>query len=227
MEIPGTASPRIGLDWAEDVDMPAFSQEKEYCLFTCCTTAYDTSPSKGCETAGKALPKLLTHADVSFGTLGDKESCCGDQAASIGEKETFSGLERKNTDLFMNAGVKKILTFSPHCMNTFKNQYNGLKNAVDTEHYIELLDRLITKGRIKPVHGLDLTVTYHDPCYLGRHNGIYDAPRRVLNSIPGLRLVEMENNRERSLCCGGGGGGLWKEYPPRSALWCCAGASGD
>jgi Fe-S oxidoreductase len=98
-------------------------------------------------------------------------------------------------------------------MNTFKNQYAGLKNTVETEHYIELLDRLIATGRIKPVGMVDITVTYHDPCYLGRHNGIYDAPRRVLNSIPKLRLVEMENNRERSLCCGGGGGGLWKEYP--------------
>ncbi len=210
---PWNGKPQDRLDWAKDVGMPAFSRENEYCLFTCCTTAYDTSSSKGCEKAGKSLLKLLSLADVSFGALGDKESCCGDQAASIGEKETFSGLEKKNTDMFIGSGVKKILTFSPHCMNTFKNQYAGLKNAVDTEHYIELLDRLIAKGRIKPVGMVDMTVTYHDPCYLGRHNGIYDAPRRVLNSIPKLRLVEMENNRERSLCCGGGGGGLWKEYP--------------
>jgi len=89
-----------------------------------------------------------------------------------------------------------------------------LKNKVETEHYTEVLDRLIAKGSFKPMNGVNLTVTYHDPCYLGRHNGIYDAPRRVLKSIPGLRLVEMENNRQRSLCCGGGGGGPWKIYPP-------------
>jgi len=211
---PWNGKPQDRMVWAGDVDIPAFTPEKEYCLFTCCTTAYDTSPSKGCETAGKALPRLLSHAGVSFGTLGDKESCCGDQAASLGEREVFSNLERKNTDLFMNAGVKKILTFSPHCMNTFKNQYDGLKDKVETEHYTEVLDRLIAGGRIKPVNPAGLTVTYHDPCYLGRHNGIYDAPRRVLDSIPGLKLVEMENNRKRSLCCGGGGGGPWKEYPP-------------
>lgn len=210
---PWNGRPQDRLEWAKDVDYPVFAPENEYALFTCCTTAYDTSPSKGCERAGKALPKLLAHAGVSFGTLGDKESCCGDQAASIGEKETFLHLERKNTDMFMNAGVKKILTFSPHCMNTFKNQYVDLKNSADTEHYIELLDRLIEKGQLNPVQKVDLKVTYHDPCYLGRHNGIYDAPRRVLASIPGIKLVEMDNNRERSLCCGGGGGGLWKEYP--------------
>ena len=85
---------------------------------------------------------------------------------------------------------------------------------MDTEHYTEVLDRLIAGGRIKPVNPAGMTVTYHDPCYLGRHNGIYDAPRRILSSIPGLRLVEMENNRNRSLCCGGGGGGPWKVYPP-------------
>jgi len=210
---PWNGKPENRLDWAYDIDIPAFSRDNEYCLFTCCTTAYDTSPSKGCERAGRALPKLLENAGISFGTLGTKESCCGDQAASIGAKETFLNLERKNTDLFLNAGVKKILTFSPHCMNTFKKHYDELKNSVDSEHYVELLDRLIAKGHLKPMYSVDLKVTFHDPCYLGRHNGIYDAPRRVLKSIPGLKLVEMENSRERSFCCGGGGGGPWKKYP--------------
>ncbi|MCP3941112.1 MAG: 4Fe-4S dicluster domain-containing protein [Desulfobacteraceae bacterium] len=200
------------LEWAKKVEMPGFVSDKEYCLFTCCTTAYDTSGSKGCEMAGLALVKLLTHAKICFGSLGNKESCCGDQAAAIGAGQIFSGLEQKNTDLFLSAGVKKILTSSPHCMNTFKKQYGVLNDSVETQHYIELVDRLITKGDLTPVHEVDLCVTYHDPCYLGRHNGIYDAPRRVLKSIPGLRIIEMDDTRERSLCCGGGGGGPWKEY---------------
>jgi Fe-S oxidoreductase len=209
---PWNGNPVKRPEWAKDIDIPAFSSDNEYCLFTCCTTAYDTSPSKSCEKAGKALPKLLRHAAVSFGTLGDKESCCGDPAASTGAKEIFSNLERKNTDLFLNAGVKKILTSSPHCLNAFKNDYAELKNSADSEHYVELLDRLIAKRHLKPMQNVALKATYHDPCYLGRHNGIYDAPRRILASIPGLTLVEMDSNRERSLCCGGGGGGPWKEY---------------
>ena len=198
--------------WAGGV-MPAFDQGMEYCLFTCCTTAFDTSLSKGGERAGLALAKLLTHANVSFGTLGGDENCCGDLASAIGGNQVFSDLEKKNTDRFMAAGVQKILTSSPHCMNTFNKQYGELKNTVQSEHYIELFDRLISKGQITLSRAIDQTVTYHDPCYLGRHNGIYDAPRRVLNSIPGLKLIEMDNNRGRSLCCGGGGGGPWKQYP--------------
>jgi Fe-S oxidoreductase len=201
------------LDWANDINIPVFSPDNEYLFFACCATAYDPSPLKGCEKAGKALLKLLKHAGVSFGALGDKESCCGDQAASIGAGEIFSDLEIKNTVLFLKAGVKKVLTSSPHCMNAFRNHYDELKNSVDSEHYVELFDRLIARGRLNPALNVDLRATYHDPCYLGRHNGIYDAPRRILNRIPGLKLVEMDSNRERSLCCGGGGGGAWKDYP--------------
>ncbi len=210
---PWNGKPQDRLDFAKG-GMPAFDQDKEYCLFTCCTTAFDTSPSRGGELAGIALAKLLVHSKVSFGSLGAKENCCGDQASAIGVKQVFSDLERKNTDLFMAAGVKKILTSSPHCMNTFNKQYGELKNTIESEHYIELFDRLIAKRQIIPSRVIDLKVTYHDPCYLGRHNGIYDAPRRVLKSIPGLTLIEMDNNRGRSLCCGGGGGGPWKQYPP-------------
>ncbi len=197
-------------EWARDLNIPDFRPEHDYCLFTCCTTAYDPSSGK----AGRALPQLLEYAGISFGTLGTEESCCGDQAHKIGAGDIFSELARKNTELFLHAGVQKILTASPHCLNAFKHNYTELKHFVRSEHYSELLDRLVEEGRLKPTLEVACTVTFHDPCYLGRHNGIYEAPRRVLQSIPGLKLVEMSNNRESSLCCGGGGGGAWSDYPP-------------
>ncbi|MFC1821412.1 heterodisulfide reductase-related iron-sulfur binding cluster [Thermodesulfobacteriota bacterium] len=200
--------------WAEGLDLPAFTPEQDYCLFTCCTTAYDPNGRK----AGRALPQLLERAGVSFGTLGTKESCCGDQAHKIGANDIFSELVRKNTELFLQTGVQKILAVSPHCLNTFNNNYAELKGFIGSEHYTELLDRLLKEGRIRTTLEVACTVTYHDPCYLGRHNGVFEAPRRILKSIPGLKLVEMPDNRESSLCCGGGGGGAWSEYPVEERL---------
>ncbi len=114
--------------------------------------------------------------------------------------------------------MRKILTTSPHCLNAFKKNYAGLDGIDGIEHYVELLDRLIAEGRLIPAGAIAYTVTYHDPCYLGRHNGIYDAPRRILQSIPGITLVEMSNNRNRSLCCQGGGGGAWNDDLPPQGL---------
>jgi Fe-S oxidoreductase len=195
------------LEWAGDLDVPAFTPEHEYCLFTCCTTAYDPSNRE----AGQALPQLLGYAGISFGTLGTDESCCGDQAQKIGAGDLSAELALKNTELFLRAGVQKILTTSPHCLNAFKTNYAGLMGSVEVIHYTELFSQLITEGRLRSLHAVNRTVTYHDPCYLGRHNGIYEAPRRVLQSIPGLKLVEMASNRQDSLCCGGGGGGAWSD----------------
>jgi Fe-S oxidoreductase len=197
------------MEWAEGLEIPDFKPDHDYCLFTCCTTAY----ASGNGNAGRVLPQLLQMAGVSFGTLGTRESCCGDQAHKIGASETFSELARNNTEMFARAGVRKILTTSPHCLNAFRKDYAGLKGSFESEHYTELLSRLIAKGRLRPIQETDRIVTFHDPCYLGRHNGIYEAPRHVLQSIPGLKLIEMSSNRAQSLCCGGGGGGAWSDLP--------------
>jgi len=205
------------LDWAKAANLPAYTRDHEYCLFTCCTTAYDTSADKGSQKAGIALLRLLDHAGVSYGTLGTKESCCGDMADKIGATDVVADLTRKNTEMFLGAGVSKILTLSPHCLNSFSKNYEGLKK-ITTVHSTELLDELIQKRSLKPVNRLDLKVTYHDPCYLGRHSSVYDAPRRILNSIPGVTLIEMQNNRERSFCCGGGSGGPWQDKAGKESL---------
>ena len=205
------------LDWAKGAPLPAYTPEHEYCLFTCCTTAYDTSNDKGSQKAGLALVRLLEHAGVSYGTLGTRESCCGDLVDKIGAADVAAELTGKNTAMFLEAGVAKILTLSPHCLNSFTKDYAGLKEIAKV-HSAELLDELIQEGAIKPVNRLDLKVTYHDPCYLGRHSSIYEAPRRILKSIPGVTLIEMQNNRERSFCCGGGSGGPWKDRVGKESL---------
>lgn len=197
------------LGWVNGAKLPAYDKGHEYCLFTCCTTAYDTSTDKGSQKAGIALMHLLNHAGVSYGVIGNEESCCGDMAEKTGAADVAADLTGRNTRMFLDAGVSKILTVSPHCLNAFKRNYEGLK-GIASVHCTELLDSLIQDGAIKPVNRLDLKVTYHDPCYLGRHASIYEAPRRILEAIPGIILSEMQNARERSFCCGGGSGGPWK-----------------
>jgi len=201
-------------EWSRNLNIPEFKSDYDYCLFTCCTTAYDPSNREG----SQALPRLLKKAGVSFGTLGTAQNCCGDPAHQIGTHDIFLQLAQKNSDLFLQAGVQKILTTSPHCLNAFKHYYANLKGSVESEHYTELLCRLVEQGRLEPTREMASTVTYHDPCYLGRHNRIYEAPRRLLQSVPGLTLIEMASNRENSLCCGGGGGGAWSNVPTQQRL---------
>lgn len=218
------------MDWADNMEIPVFRPEDEYCLFTCCTTAYETGffqPSarpdakfaaKPDAKPGQILPGLLRQADVLFGSLGTKEICCGDPAHILGNTDLFSQFMEKNTDLFLKNGIKKIITTSPHCLDTFKKYYPGLNGSIVIEHYTQVLDRLIIEKRLRPTLEINCIATFHDPCYLGRHNGIFEAPRRILKSIPGVTLIEMSSNKEKSLCCGGGGGGAWKSLPMEEQL---------
>lgn len=208
-ENPWGGDPGKRSDWAKTIDLPVFSPEHTYCLFTCCITAYDNTPSRICSHAGRALLKLLIQAGVAFGTLGTQERCCGDPAFRLGALDNFSFLSKQNLSLFQHRCVKKVITSSPHCLDTFRKAYTDTRTNIEIEHTTVLLDRLVSKGRLNPRFEINNRVTFHDPCYLGRHNGIYEAPRRILRRIPGLTLVEMPDHHDNSLCCGGGGGGAF------------------
>ncbi len=197
------------LKWAEGLELRPFGQGTEYLFFTCCTQAYDPRNQK----AARALVKLLQACEVDFGVIGEGENCCADACRKLGGEELFSRLAEGNLALFEQKGVQKLLVASPHCMNAFHKDYSQIGGNLDVVHYSVLLANLLRQGKLEPKKDLHLKVTYHDPCYLGRHNGIYEPPRELIRSIPGVQLMEMKRHRDESLCCGGGGGGIWMEVP--------------
>jgi Fe-S oxidoreductase len=192
--------------WNQEIGIPEFGEECENLFYACCTHCYDGRNKK----VLKDMAELLKKGGVSMGIIGNEESCCADQAHKCGAYSLALELVGANDQLFAEKGVRKIIASSPHCMNMFNKEYQGDYQAL---HYTQVFDRLIAEGKLKPSKELALKVAYHDPCYLGRHNGIYEEPRRVLLSIPGLEYIELPRSRENSLCCGGGGGGIWSEVP--------------
>lgn len=196
-------------DWAKSLSVKTFTEGMEILYFPGCYLSYDPRMKK----VAAATVNILNHAGVDFGILGAKENCCGESIRKTGNEELFKHLARENIKNFIDHGVKKILVSSPHCYHTFKNEYPEFNVNFEIVHISQLLSDLINQGRLKPVRAYEKKITYHDPCYLGRHNGIFDAPRDVLKQLPGAQLTEMENCRENSFCCGGGGGRIWMETP--------------
>lgn len=195
-------------NWAEGLSVQTFSEGMEILYFPGCYLSYDPRMKK----VARATAAILNKAGVDFGILGAKESCCGESIRKTGDEELFKRLAKENIKTFIDAGVKKILVSSPHCYHTFKNEYPEFRVNFEVVHITQYLFELIAEGRLKIAGEYAKKVAYHDPCYLGRHNAIFDEPREVLKKA-GLELVEMADFRKDSLCCGGGGGRIWMETP--------------
>jgi len=193
-------------DWAKDLGVKILGEEtSNTLLYVGCAPSYDPRV----QNVSTALVKIFQRAELDFGILGKKESCCGNEIRRMGEQTLFKKLAKDNSALFKKSGIKRIITISPHCYNAFKNEYPDM--GISVQHYTQAIADLIDQGKIKMSKALDIPATYHDPCFLGKQNLIFDEPRKILSSIPGLNFIEMDRSKERSLCCEGGGGRMWGE----------------
>ena len=215
---PWEATKKKRAQWSGDLEIPDISQSEEaggLCYFVGCTTSMDIRTQE----LARSFARILKYGRVPFGTLGKREPCCGDIARRVGEDGLFEKQMEDCIELFRCYGIRDVVTSSPHCFHTFRNEYPAFQALKPPEeqvefrvrHYTQLLRDLVAAGSLKLEKPLNIKVTYHDPCYLGRHNQIYDVPREVITAIPGVQMVEMAHNKADSLCCGGGGDRIWQE----------------
>jgi Fe-S oxidoreductase/nitrate reductase gamma subunit len=197
-------------DWAEGLNVPTMAEkpDAEVLFWVGCTAALEQRS----QAVARSMVKVLKAAGVDFAILGDEETCTGDPARRLGNEYLFQIMAQQSIETLNNYKVKKIVTICPHCFNTMKNEYPQFGGTFEVLHYSQFVDGLIAEGKIKPIKMMETNVAYHDSCYLGRHNGIYDEPRNVVKSVPGLNLIEMEPHcRGQGFCCGAGGGHMWLE----------------
>jgi Fe-S oxidoreductase/nitrate reductase gamma subunit len=199
-------------EWCADLDIPTVAalreqgKDFEYLFFVGCAGSFDDRQKK----VSRALVKILRQAKVSFAILGDEETCNGDSARRLGNEYLFQALARQNVDNFNQYKIKKVITQCPHCFNTIANEFPQFGGNYQVLHHSELIAQLVEEGRLRPAQVAEANITYHDSCYLARHNGISEAPRQALVSL-GIKIKEMERNRTETFCCGAGGGRMWLE----------------
>ena len=196
------------LAWAQGLDVPVLEEgmDVEYLYWVGCSASYDRRN----QAIARAVVKILKAAGVSFAVLAE-ERCHAEVARRLGEEYLYQTVAQENIENLNRYGVRKVITHCPHCFNTIKNEFPQFGGTYEVVHHSVLIQELIASGRIKPKKTLDATVVFHDSCYLGRYNGIMDAPRDVARAVPGLRVIDPPRTRERGLCCGGGGGHMWME----------------
>jgi len=205
----GTTASRT--DWAEGLNIKTLAEESniDILYWVGCTEALEERSMK----VARSVAKLLKLAGVNFAILGAEESCCGEPARRLGNEYLFQTQVAKNIEILKSYNVKKIVTACPHCYNTLKNEYPQFGGEFKVSHHTQFIAGLFQTGKIRAIKGLGGIVTYHDPCYLGRYNDIYQPPRQILSHMPDLTAVEMKPNKTKSFCCGGGGGRMWLEEP--------------
>ena len=203
------------LAWAEGLDVPRLQPgvEVEYLYWVGCSASYDRRN----QAIARSVVKILRAAGVSFGVM-QEERCHAEVGRRLGEEYLYQTVAQGNVEAINQYRFKKVITHCPHCFNTIKNEFPQFGGVYEVLHHSVVIDELIASGRIRPTKRLDATVAFHDSCYLGRYNGIMEAPRSAARAVPGLRLVEMPRNRERGLCCGGGGGHMWMEVPSKKRV---------